>query len=79
MTPQEEVKADMEALGGKELEELCVCLYCLRRSVKLQSHYAATLLNMLDGGQRMTFDSAAAWIFRLGDIGAQLAKEREQK
>ncbi len=70
----------MEALGGKELEELkhmlCVCLYCLRRSVKLQSHYAR-LLNMLDGGQRMTFDSAAAWIYRLG-IGTQLAKEREQ-
>ena len=36
----------------------------LEESVKLQSHYA-TLLNGWDGGQRMTFPSASAWMTRL--------------
>jgi hypothetical protein len=42
----------------KELET------ALRESVKLQSHYAG-LLNMHDGGSRMTFASPEAWIERL--------------
>lgn len=40
----------------------------LEESVKLQSHYAE-LLNMHDGGGRIGFDDAAAWIARLRDTG----------
>ena len=39
----------------------------LRESVLLQSHYAQ-LLNDYDGGQRMSFDTAEAWIKRLDDV-----------
>lgn len=46
----------------------------LDRSVKLQSHYAG-LLNQYDGGQRMTFDGADAWIARLSELG-KLKKRR---
>lgn len=40
----------------------------LEESVRLQSHYAA-LLNMHDGGQRIGFTSADAWIARLVETG----------
>ena len=40
----------------------------LEKSVKLQSHYAY-LLNMYDGGGRMTFESGKDWMSRLDDIG----------
>lgn len=40
----------------------------LAESVKLQSHYAEQL-NMYDGGERMKFDSADAWISRLRETG----------
>jgi hypothetical protein len=43
-------------------------MLALIESVKLQSHYAR-LLNMHDGGERMTFDSPAAWIERLKETG----------
>lgn len=36
----------------------------LAESIKLQSQYA-TLLNMYDGGQRLIFENADAWIDRL--------------
>ena len=36
----------------------------LEQSVELQSHYAE-LLNMHDGGQRLTFANAEAWLDRL--------------
>jgi hypothetical protein len=39
----------------------------LERSVKLQSHYAE-LLNMHDGGQRLQFASADAWLARLAKL-----------
>ena len=39
----------------------------LEKSVKLQNHYAE-LLNMHDGGKRMRFSSAAAWLERLKEI-----------
>lgn len=39
----------------------------LEESVKLQSHYAE-LLNMHDGGQRMCFDDADAWLERLREV-----------
>lgn len=41
----------------------------LAESVKLQSHYAK-LLNGYDGGERMQFDSHAAWMDRLRKTGA---------
>lgn len=39
----------------------------LKESVKLQSHYAE-LLNIYDGGERMTFDSPEEWISRLREV-----------
>jgi hypothetical protein len=43
-------------------------LTALAESVKLQSHYAM-LLNAYDGGQRIRFNDAAAWIARLRETG----------
>jgi hypothetical protein len=43
-------------------------LIALEESVKLQSHYA-TLLNMHDGGERITFTDAEAWLTRLRETG----------
>jgi len=40
----------------------------LEESLKLQSHYAE-LLNMHDGGERIGFSSADAWIERLRECG----------
>lgn len=40
----------------------------LERSVVLQSHYA-DCLNMYDGGHRMQFKSADAWLARLAELG----------
>lgn len=40
----------------------------LEESVKLQTHYAE-LLNMYDGGKRIGFNSADAWIDRLRECG----------
>lgn len=39
----------------------------LRKSLELQSHYA-TLLNMHDGGTRMTFASVDQWCERLREV-----------
>lgn len=41
-----------------------VLIAALEQSVALQSHYAK-LLNIYDGGKRMTFANAAAWMARL--------------
>ena len=38
----------------------------LRESLKLQCHYAK-LLNMHDGGERMTFQTPAQWMDRIDD------------
>ena len=43
----------------------------LDESVRLQSHYAA-LLNQYDGGGRMVFPDADAWIQRLRDLKAHV-------
>lgn len=40
----------------------------LEESIKLQSHYAR-LLNMYDGGDRLSFPNAEAWIRRLVECG----------
>ena len=42
----------------------------LDKSVRLQSHYAG-LLNMHDGGKRMQFATADAWLDRLMALGEQ--------
>jgi len=47
--------------------------HALEESVKLQSHYAE-LINMHDGGQRMQFKDAKAWLDRL----RQLDNEKEK-
>ena len=39
----------------------------LEQSVELQSHYAE-LLNMHDGGQRLTFANVEAWLDRLAAL-----------
>jgi hypothetical protein len=39
----------------------------LQQSVELQSHYAE-LLNMHDGGQRLTFANVEAWLDRLAAL-----------
>jgi hypothetical protein len=57
MRMDEEAKQEMRNLWA-----------ALEESVNLQSHYA-TLLNMHDGGQRIGFENAQAWIDRLIDIG----------
>ena len=51
-----------------ELEKAQMQLYdALKESVKLQSHYAG-LLNMWDGGQRLTFPTVESWLKRLQDL-----------
>jgi hypothetical protein len=53
-------------LPGFSPDELWAALMA---SVKLQSHYAR-LLNMLDDGERMTFEDAEAWLARLRQVQA---------
>lgn len=42
----------------------------LEESVKLQTHYA-DLLNMHDGGSRLTFTDADAWLARLRELSTR--------
>jgi hypothetical protein len=49
----------------------------LEESVQLQSHYAQ-ILNMHDGGQRLAFANAAAWIQRLLARHGHAAQEAEE-
>lgn len=64
-TLREEVVEDATAaLAAVGLGELCEAL---AESVKLQSHYAE-LLNMHDGGQRITFRSEREWMARLRQV-----------
>ena len=46
----------------------------LEQSIKLQSHYAG-LLNMHDGGNRLRFDDAVAWLARLDELKALKARK----
>jgi hypothetical protein len=59
-----DVKAAVN-LRKDKLEELEIAL---RESVKLQAFYAA-LLNIHDGGHRMSFPTPEAWIARLRETG----------
>ena len=46
----------------------------LEECLKLQNHYAS-LLNLYDGGSRLTFRSAQEWINRLQELGILAGKE----
>jgi hypothetical protein len=59
--PDPEAASLQGSFGVREQAEV---LAALEESVKLQSHYAA-LLNQYDGGERIAFANAAAWIERL--------------
>lgn len=50
----------------------------LEESVKLQSHYAM-LLNSWDGGERMSFKDADAWMNRLEALAAMAGLGPEDK
>jgi hypothetical protein len=56
---------DTDALRAQNAELVAA----LKQSVELQSHYAE-LLNMYDGGQRLTFASVEAWLDRLAALAA---------
>lgn len=57
-----------------EQQHLAELSVALEESVKLQSHYAK-LLNMHDGGKRIGFDNAKAWVDRLRETGTLSAKQ----
>ena len=50
----------------------------LEQSVRLQAHYAE-LLNMDDGGKRILFANADAWLARLEACRAQRARSKEAR
>jgi hypothetical protein len=50
-----------------EANEIATLRLALEKSVALQSHYAK-LLNIHDGGKRIDFANAAAWIARLVEM-----------
>lgn len=66
----ERLRAEIARLT-RELEEVragaAVLREALEESVKYQSHYA-DLLNMYDGGERMQFADAQAWLDRLAAL-----------
>ena len=62
-------------IADKE-REIAALKIALEESLKLQSHYAM-LLNVWDGGQRLQFSDAEAWIERLRLCGRIPAKPRE--
>ena len=51
----------------KERARMAQLEEALQQSVELQSHYAE-LLNMHDGGQRLPFANAEAWLDRLAAL-----------
>jgi hypothetical protein len=52
------------------LAEIAELRLALDDSVKLQSHYAV-LLNNYDGGKRLTFAGANAWLARLRELATE--------
>jgi hypothetical protein len=64
------IHAEGEAVSETLRRLLRIAVPALAASVKLQSHYAS-LLNMHDGGERITFSDLTDWIGRLvvtGDL-----------
>jgi len=60
------VLEDAKTISQLESESLELAI-ALRESVKLQSHYAK-LLNMHDGGERISFNTPKEWMERLRSI-----------
>lgn len=58
---------ELVAKVAGNLEERVTLRVALEESVKLQSHYAE-LLNMWDGGHRIAFKDATAWLERLSEL-----------
>ncbi len=52
------------AIVAQLIQDRLVLVTALKESVNLQSHYAG-LLNIYDGGERIGFVDAQAWIDRL--------------
>lgn len=71
MSKTKPTAADFDPEGAIDLRT------ALAKSLKLQSHYA-TLLNSLDGGERMTFASVEAWLARLYELEQQKARLQQQ-
>jgi hypothetical protein len=61
------VACDVMTIEELQAEKIARLSEALSASVKLQSHYAK-LLNSWDGGERMTFDDAEAWLRRLDEV-----------
>lgn len=63
---------ELDSMEGRALaaeERVKQLRSALERSVNLQSHYAS-LLNVYDGGKRMQFADADAWLARLASLAA---------
>jgi hypothetical protein len=63
----EDAEAVLDALGTAAQQSHADLYEALEESVKLQSHYAM-LLNMHDGGERIGFANAEAWLTRLATL-----------
>lgn len=73
--PNSKVPTSMQAALKKHIEQcpahpMHEMRVALEESVKLQSHYAM-LINMHDGGERIQFANADAWLARLRDAKAR--------
>lgn len=71
-TREDLVRIVRDVVTGTNRPTYCACPvasvdHALDESLKLQSHYAI-LLNQYDGGSRMTFADAGAWLARLRDV-----------
>lgn len=60
----EALRQDLHQTLDQGHRQIALLYAALEESVKLQSHYAG-LLNQYDGGQRLVFLDADAWIARL--------------
>jgi hypothetical protein len=66
-------QARAETVDDEYIAEL---KHALEESVWLQSHYAK-LLNGYDGGRRLGFDSADAWLARLREVQRRAEQVKE--
>ena len=62
-----------EEMWREALDRIEALEAALEKSVKLQSHYAG-LLNAYDGGRRLQFANADAWITRLAALDKDTGK-----
>jgi hypothetical protein len=57
----------LEPVENRVKQVIDELMTALERSVELQSHYAG-LLNQYDGGERLQFENAEAWVRRLYEV-----------